>query len=287
MFDLQGRWRYDSRCILTISRAEVTDTGIQGNRGIMRAWMMICAFALTAPILSAQHGYTPGDIADGQRLFGQSCALCHGPEGEAVPGVDLGHGKFKRATSDEDLTQIIQKGIAGTAMPPSTFNDFQAGTIVAYLRSMASTGVSASIPGDNARGKAIFEGKGNCVTCHRVRGKGSRMGPELTDIGASRRGVQLEESILEPDAEILPQNRFLRVVTKDGKTITGRLLNQDAYTIQLFDPTERMVTFQKANLKGYAFIDKSSMPSYKGRLSDQELADVVSYLMSLKGIEAK
>ena len=113
------------------------------------------------------------------------------------------------------------------------------------------------------------------------------MGPELTDIGAFRRAVQLEQSILEPDAEILPQNRFVRVVTKDGTTATGRLLNQDAFTLQLFDPKERMMTFQRTNIKEVTFIDKSPMPSYKGKLSTQELADVVSYLTSLKGIEAK
>jgi len=256
--------------------------------GTMRGLIGLCALLLVAGTLLAQHENTPGDIEDGQRLFGTSCSLCHGPEGDAVPGVDLGHGRFKRASSDEDLVRIIQKGIAGTAMPPNNFNDFQAGTIVAYLRSMASSvAVSASVPGDAARGKAIFEGKGQCMNCHRVKGKGSRLGPELTDIGANRRAVQLEQSILDPDAEILPQNRFIRVVAKDGATTTGRLLNQDAYTIQLFDSKERLVTFQKSNLKEYAFIDKSPMPSYKGRLSTQELADVVTYLMSLKGVESK
>src|SRR5713226_2970084 len=99
----------------------------------------VCTLLLAAGALLAQRSYTPGDVQDGQRLFLVNCAVCHGPEGEAVPGVDLGHGKFKRASSDESLVQIIQKGIPGTAMPPNNFNDFQAGTIVAYLRSMASS----------------------------------------------------------------------------------------------------------------------------------------------------
>src|SRR6202167_2458910 len=115
----------------------------------MRASILICAVLLTAATLPAQHEYTPGDVQDGQRLFGAGCAQCHGPEGDAVPGVDLGHGKFKRASSDGDLVMIIQKGIPGTAMPPNNFNDFQAETIVAYLRSMASSvAVSGSAPGD-------------------------------------------------------------------------------------------------------------------------------------------
>jgi cytochrome c oxidase cbb3-type subunit III len=254
----------------------------------MRASLMLCVVLSATGALLAQHGYTPGDIEDGQRFFGAACAQCHGPEGDAVPNVDLGHGKFKRATTDEDLIKIIQKGIPGTAMPPSNFQDAQAGSIVAYLRSMASTvAVSASVQGDAARGKAIFEGKGGCLTCHRVKGSGARLGPELTDIGLSRRAVQLEKSILEPDAEILPQNRFFRVVTKDGTTVNGRLLNQDAYSVQLFDSKERLVTFQKSNLKEYAFATKSPMPSFQGKLSNQELGDLVAYLTSLKGIEAK
>jgi putative heme-binding domain-containing protein len=244
------------------------------------------ALVLVAGTLLAQRRYTPGDVQDGQRLFLANCSACHGPEGDAVPGTDLGHGQFRRASSDDDLIAIILKGIAGTAMPPNNFTNFQASTIVAYLRDMAeSTRRSALTPGDAARGKIVFEGKGACLTCHRVKGIGSRLGPELTDIGALRRAVELEQSILDPDAEVLPQNRFCRVVTKDGAAITGRLLNQDAFTLQLFDDKERLVSFSKSNLKEYAFVDKSPMPSYRGKLSPQELADLVSYLVSLKGVD--
>jgi len=236
-------------------------------------------------VLLAQHTYSPGEVQDGQRLFVSNCAPCHGVEGDAVPGVDLGHGKFRRASSDADLIRIIQKGIEGTAMPPNNFNDFQAGSIAAYLRDMAQPASRSVLPaGDIANGQAIFEGKGGCLSCHRVKGNGARLGPELTDIGSLRRAVELERSILDPDAEILPQNRFFRVVSKDGTTTTGRLLNQDSFTVQLFDSNDRLRSFSKSDLKEYAFIDKSPMPSYQGKLSPKETADLVSYLASLKGI---
>lgn len=245
----------------------------------------ICTLLLAAGALPAQR-YTPGDVQDGQRLFLTNCEACHGPEGDAVPGVDLGHGKFRRASSDEDLMKIIQKGIAGTAMPPGNFTNFQASTIVAFLRDMAESAGRGSLPaGDAAQGKMVFEGKGACFTCHRVKSNGSRLGPDLTDIGALRRAVELERSVLDPDAEILPQNRFFRVVTKDGTTTTGRLLNQDAFTVELFDARERLLSFSKSDLKEYAFVDKSPMPSYQGKLSPKELADLVSYLVSLKGVD--
>jgi cytochrome c oxidase cbb3-type subunit III len=248
--------------------------------------LRVCILVLAGGTLLAQHTYSPGEVQDGERLFVANCAACHGAEGDAVPGVDLGHGKFRRASSDADLIRIIQKGIDGTAMPPNNFNDFQAGSIVAYLRDMAQPASSSALPpGDIEQGKAIFEGKGGCLSCHRVKGHGARLGPELTDIGSLRRAVELERSILDPDAEILPQNRFFRVVSKDGATTTGRLLNQDAFTVQLFDSQERLLSFAKANLKEYAFVDKSPMPSYQGKLSPKELADLVSYLASLKGID--
>ena len=246
----------------------------------------IAAFVLAAGALVAQRTYTPGEIQDGQRLFVSNCAPCHGSEGDAVPGADLGHGRFRRASSDADLIRIIQKGIDGTAMPPNNFNDFQAGSIVAYLRDMAQPASRSALPpGDVAQGKAIFEGKGGCLSCHRVKGNGARLGPELTDIGSLRRAVELERSILDPDAEVLPQNRFFRVVAKDGAATTGRLLNQDAFTVQLFDQRERLLSFSKSDLKEYAFVDKSPMPSYQGKFTPRELADLVSYLASLKGID--
>ncbi len=235
--------------------------------------------------LAAQHEATQGDVDDGRRLYISNCALCHGPEGGSVPGVELGHGKFLRASNDEGLKTIILKGIAGSAMPPHTFTDFQAGTVVAYLRYMAASSTDATaVRGNAASGKAIFEGKGNCTSCHRVRGSGSRVAPELTDIGTIRRSVELQRSLLEPDAEVLPQNRYFRVTTKDGTTITGRLLNQDAFTVQLLDLKEQLVTFSRSDLTKSAFLDRSPMPSYKDKLSAPELSDLVSYLVSLKGI---
>jgi putative heme-binding domain-containing protein len=138
--------------------------------------------------------------------------------------------------------------------------------------------------GDAVHGKSIFDSKG-CLNCHRVNGNGARLGPELTDIGSLRRAAELERSVLEPDAEVLPQNRFVRVVTRDGATLNGRLLNQDAFTIQLYDSKDRLLSLSKTNVKDFAFLEKSPMPSFRDKLSPKELSDLVSYLVTLKGID--
>jgi putative heme-binding domain-containing protein len=238
-----------------------------------------------AGALLAQHGYTPADAENGGRLYRTNCSACHGPDGDGVPGVDLGHGKFRRATSDEEIEAIIKNGIPGTGMPPGNFSEVQAGTIVAYLRSLAaSTNVASVSAGDPAHGKEIFEGKGGCLGCHRVKTSGSRVGPDLTDIGMLRRTVDLQRSLVEPDAEVLAQNRYYRVVTKAGASVTGRLLNEDTFSVQLLDATEHLASFKKSDLREYSFLAKSPMPSYQTRLTSQELADVIAYLTSLKGL---
>lgn len=245
-----------------------------------------CILILAAGTLFAQHEFSPAEVEEGRRLFLANCVVCHGPEGTAVPGTDIGHDKFKRASSDPEIIQVIRNGIPQTAMPPHTLSEFQARFVVTYLHFLASSAADVTATrGDPGRGKAVFEGKGACLTCHRLRGAGSRLAPDLTDIGGRRRAGDLLRSVVEPDAEILPQNRSVRIVTRDGATVTGRLLNHDAFTVQVLDSNERLVSFSKTNLREFAITDKSPMPSYKDKLSPAELDDLVSYLVSLKGID--
>jgi len=256
----------------------------------MRVWKA-CTLALIGALLAtlvparqaaAQHE-TAQDIEDGGRAFRNTCANCHGPDGDQVSGIDLGRNIFRRAKTDQDLVQIIRSGVAGTGMPASDMSVAQAEQIVSYLRSVASTKRSTSALGSADRGKALFEGKGACTSCHRVDGAGSRLGPDLSNVGQLRRAAELETSIVDPNKEILYTSRPYRVVTKDGATVTGRLMNLDTFNILILDSKEQLRSFEKANLRDFGFIETSPMPSYKEKLSSQELADVVSYLVSLKG----
>jgi putative heme-binding domain-containing protein len=240
-------------------------------------------FLMCAAGALAQRNYKPGEVAEGEGLFRATCAACHGPDGDRVAGVDLGHDKFRHASSDEGLIEIIQKGIPGTAMPPHPFSPFQAAAVVAYLHSIATSG-RASGNGDAARGRAIFEGKGECTGCHRVNGIGSRVGPDLSDIGKLRRAVDIEHSLVAPNDEVLPQNRYFRAVTRDGQNITGRLLNQDTFSVQIIDSNEKLRSLKRSDLREAEFRKDSPMPSYRDKLSSTELADLVAFLVSMKGL---
>jgi putative heme-binding domain-containing protein len=140
-------------------------------------------------------------------------------------------------------------------------------------------------PGDATNGKIIFEGKGACLSCHRVMATGSRSGPELTGIGSLHRATPayLERALLDPDADVAAENRGVRVtLKKGGAVVTGRLLTRDLFTVQLVDSNGQVKSFLKSELSEVTMITKGLMPSYKGKLSSQEIADVVSYLRSLK-----
>ena len=227
----------------------------------------------------AQHG---GLDDDGASLYAAACADCHGEKGDLIAGIDLGRGELRRPLTDRELAGLIMNGIPSTTMRPSELDEEQIEQLVVYLRDNARPREEPRLAGDPARGKALFEGKGECMTCHRIDGQGSRVGPDLSRIGRLRRAGDLMASLLDPAAEVQPDNRSYRVVTAAGEEVRGRLLNHDTYTVQLIDLDERLRSFRKADLGEHGF-DASPMPSYRGEFSEQEVADLVSYLESRRG----
>jgi putative heme-binding domain-containing protein len=200
--------------------------------------------------------------------------------------VDFHKGQFKRASTDTDLAGVIRAGVPGTAMPAHAFSAYEMTGLVTYLRSMHDAGGEATA-GDAAAGRAMFEGKGECESCHRLNGKGSRVAVDLSDVGAMRSAPYLERALVDPTVVLVPQNRFVRAVMRDGATITGRRLNEDTESVQLIDDHEKLVSLQKADLRSYTVLTNSTMPSYKDKLTEKERTDLVAYLVSLKGSGAR
>jgi putative heme-binding domain-containing protein len=252
---------------------------------VLQAALVLCCLAVEQAAAQEHAGqYSQAEIELGSRLYGANCALCHGANGESVPSVDLRSGKFRKAVSDEDLARLITTGVPGTAMPPHKFQNAELIGIVAYVRNMRSASAGVVLAGDSGRGKVIFEGTGLCRNCHRVGAQGSRVAPDLSEIGMIRSADALLRSLSDPTANMRPINRPVHAVTKDGKVINGRRLNEDTWSVQLIDAQERLVSLTKADLREYSVLPTSLMPSYKDKLRAQELADVVAYLLTLKGM---
>ena len=135
---------------------------------------------------------------------------------------------------------------------------------------------------DAERGRAIFEGKGACQTCHRVQRTGSRAAPDLTTVGALLTADALRKALVDPNGALRPAVRSVRAVMRDGTVIVGRRLNEDTYTVQLIDDKEQLRALPKSDLREFAVLATARMPSYQDKLTPTEIADVVGYLLSLK-----
>jgi cytochrome c oxidase cbb3-type subunit 3 len=264
--------------------------------------LALALFCVGAP-LSAQEPARPQPIASpsadelarGKRLFESQCARCHGISGTGGFGPNLVRPKLRRAPDDEALVRVIQDGIANTAMPGDwSLSEVEVPLVAAYARSLGRRPVE-TLPGDPGRGKALYEGKGGCAACHIVRGVGSGIGPELTEIGALRGAAYLREALLDP-GKALPDRPvpyepnaysgylLVRAVESDGREVLGYRLNEDSFTIQLQDASNRLHSLRKAHLRT---LDKqfgrSPMPGYRGVFKPGEADDLVAYLAGLRG----
>jgi putative heme-binding domain-containing protein len=185
--------------------------------------------------------------------------------------------------SDDELRLSIQAGNPDAGMPAFSFEDVELDRLLAFIRAgFDPSGVVVKL-GDAARGRALFEGKGGCAGCHRVNGQGPRAAPELSDIGALRTPAALQRKLLDPTSAMMPINRPVTALTRDGRTIRGRRLNEDTYTVQMIDSQERLISLVKQELIRFEIGRTSMMP--EPPLTQDELADVVAYLLTLKGLQ--
>jgi putative heme-binding domain-containing protein len=223
------------------------------------------------------------DLLNGQKLFSVQCALCHGPAGEGGRGPTLTRAVLLHAPDDAALIQVIENGIRGTEMPGAdAMSEKETRQTAAYVRSLGKVTLKP-VPGDAAHGARIYNGKGNCAGCHSIHGEGGVAGPDLSAIGESRSAAYLRESLVNPGAAVPDGYLLVTVVPTGGSPQTGMRVNEDSFSIQIRDSAGRSYSYWKKDL---AQIDKqpgkSPMPSYRDRLSDAELTDLVAYLASLK-----
>src|SRR5947199_200776 len=97
-------------------------------------------------------------------------------------------------------------------------------------RGQAPAGRDASPPPMKNRGAGGAWFEPNCSNCHRVGGRGGRVGPDLSRVGSSRSSALLEHKIRHASAYImsiyqggvvLDGYQPVTLVTKDGQRIRG------------------------------------------------------------------
>lgn len=233
------------------------------------------------------------DPSAGQELFTQVCGGCHGPRGGGgrAPGFLEGRQvQQMRRPSEQELFNIIQKGIPGTEMPPFPLPDQQIWQLVAFVRSLNAPAIETEVAGNQQAGREIFFGKGNCTNCHMIRGQGGFLGPDLSNVGLRRTLSRLREALLEPDTEVAAGYQGVTVTKAKGQKITGISKNNDNYSIQILDAQGELHLLLKKGLEEVVWHEKSMMPDdYARRLTAVEIEDLLSFLsrQSIRSVSAK
>jgi putative heme-binding domain-containing protein len=136
---------------------------------------------------------------------------------------------------------------------------------------------------DFERGKQIFSAV-LCSRCHTIQGEGADVGPELTQLGTRFSVKDMLEAIIEPDKAVSDQYASISFQMKDGQSIVGREVNQDAnfyYVSQNpFDPKTIRKVAKKDVVSSKISPVSMMLPGLINGLNPNELRDLVAYLMA-------
>jgi cytochrome c oxidase cbb3-type subunit III len=246
---------------------------------------LVVAIVAAVP-LAQERADTPREeeseaIRSGRSFYQANCASCHGIDAKGVLGPDL-TVLWSAGMSDDRIFDTIRRGVPGAEMPASKAPDSDIRAAMAYLRRLAPTIPVESSTGNVAAGEKIFWT--SCGNCHRVNGRGGRLGPDLSRIGSSRPRAALVREIREPSAAIVPGYQTVTVVASDGQRIKGAKKSEDAYSILIMDTREGLQGYLKANVREVITDKRSLMPDFGAEwLSEGDLNDLLRYLGTLRG----
>jgi cytochrome c oxidase cbb3-type subunit III len=235
---------------------------------------------------------TPQSLAEGKMLFEGTCAGCHGIDGSGANGPNI-RNVGKQLGPEGIYTMIATGGAIGSGMPNfSSLGDQKIWLLVNYVSTFDETGGGA-VTGDPGKGKEVYEANG-CSNCHMIDGQGGDSGPDLSQIGGVRSAGFLHDALIDPGANLpqsdaalqeranYPSYTMYRVVMKDGKVIEGTRVDEDSFTLQLRDDKGQIRSIEKQQAEKIEVLpNKSFMPSYKDKLTETQLNDLVAYLAGL------
>ncbi|MEQ1869647.1 MAG: c-type cytochrome [Vicinamibacterales bacterium] len=219
----------------------------------------------------------------GMGLFRARCADCHGMDARGVRGPDLTQ-VWASGRSDEGLFRTVRQGVPGTEMPAARGTDDEIWKLLAYVKTLASP-VATGVPAGNAENGARVFGA-QCAGCHRVNGRGGRLGPDLSRVGLSRARAALVRRIRGAEEDWIDGYEPVTVTTKNGQTVRGVKKNGDLFSVQVMDTRDRIQGYNRADVQTVAEPKQSAMPPFDiTRLSENDLNDLLSYLSTLRGFD--
>jgi putative heme-binding domain-containing protein len=139
--------------------------------------------------------------------------------------------------------------------------------------------------GDATRGRVIFDTNpgAQCKTCHKAGDVGQSVGPDLTKVGSKYDRAALLDQILEPSKTIDPQYASYLVETRDGRILTGLVVERNGREVVLKDAQSKTISVPAGEVERLAPQSRSLMPELLLReLTAQQVADLLEYLTTLR-----
>jgi cytochrome c oxidase cbb3-type subunit 3 len=247
--------------------------------GILLAILVLCA------CLEAQQKKSAATV-EGQRIFVGNCAACHGLDGKGGErGPDIANRREIQRRTDQALFRTVHDGIPGAGMP--SFRALGTPTIQAvikYLRELQNHGKTESLPGDPKNGRVLFAEKAECSNCHMVKGEGGFIASDLSGYAGGRPVREIRDAIVTPGKSANPRKSAMVVTTTEGKTYRGIVRNEDNFSLQMQTMDGVFHSFNKAELRNFEYESRPLMPDdYGVKLTQREIDDLISYLMSASG----
>ncbi|MBX3415705.1 MAG: HEAT repeat domain-containing protein [Pirellulales bacterium] len=142
----------------------------------------------------------------------------------------------------------------------------------------------ALVGGDAERGRRVFYDKTEvaCLRCHKIRGQGGDVGPDLTTISSRENREHLLEAIVAPNRKIAKGFETVVIATDSGQVLTGVLKSEDDERVWLMTPEGTQIAVLKSEIDERAG-GASAMPDkLLENLSKAEVRDLVEFLSRLK-----
>jgi putative heme-binding domain-containing protein len=190
-------------------------------------------------------------------------------------------GKFVKSPADEVMSAVLSSSKAGAAATPHLRLLMSPDPQSAETKQKVM-GELAKLQGRVNEGRSVFVR--SCTACHKVgNGEGADYGPNLKEVATrSKSKLKVIESIIDPNADVEPKYASTRIVTLDGKTITGLVVAESKKDVTIFDGKDKKL-IALDNIESRAVLKQSSMPEGQAAtMSPAEFVDLVEYLWSLK-----
>ncbi len=216
-----------------------------------------------------------------QKSYAGHCAACHGENAEGTDqGPRLAGSRTVSSRSIAQLRRFISQGAPPLGMPPFPLPAEELDELAGFVHSLNSPAAESPAAGSPESGREFFFGKGRCGGCHMVRGRGTALGPDLSNVAGELTLGEIREVLRDPDARITPGYEFLSVHLKDGRNLRGFARGRTNFDLQL-QGIDGQFYFLDAGQIATARLEKSPMKPLAA--SAGERRDLLAYLTRLTG----